>query len=186
MKSISFRSEFIPKILSGEKTQTRRLVKPQPIRVDVPEEGFVNCYPDGTVTGRQRYLRQSSYAEAEVDVTEMAFPIDDKIIKSPFGVPGDRIVIKQASHITLEITNVRVERVSKISEEDAYAEGVDDDMDSYLTAERYQQGGVYIEGGCPAVFAFKDLWEKLYPGSWDRNDWVWVYEFKLVTQERKG
>ena len=26
---------------------------------------------------------------------------------------------------------------------------------------------------------FKHLWDSLYPGSWDRNDWVWCVEFEV-------
>lgn len=83
-----------------------------------------------------------------------------------------------ASRITLEITDVRVERVNEISEEDAYAEGIDDNNEDYQKAEHFQQGGSPIETGSPATFAFKGLWDKLYPGSWQRGDWVWVISFK--------
>jgi hypothetical protein len=84
-----------------------------------------------------------------------------------------------ASRITLEITDVRVQRLQGISEEDAQAEG--------LTAN-YQDG---IE--CSAIpqerhrwhkphrAFFSALWESTYgPGSWDRNDWVWALTFKVV------
>ena len=28
------------------------------------------------------------------------------------------------------------------------------------------------------VEEFRILWESLYPGSWDANEWVWVTEFE--------
>lgn len=81
---------------------------------------------------------------------------------------------RSASRILLEITNVRVERLQDITEEDAIAEGVEpvewgEDM-----------GGMpgdftsYVEG-------FKDVWQSINgPDSWEQNPWVWVIEFKKI------
>ena len=83
-----------------------------------------------------------------------------------------------ASRILLEITDVRVERLNAISEEDARAEGI-------------------IDGGClncgepepcgcanpepDATDAFAYLWQSIYgQESWNANPWVWVIEFKRV------
>jgi hypothetical protein len=175
MKSISFRSEFIPKILNGKKTQTRRLIKPQP--GSLPEGAYCDPY-----RGENKPFTHFTFWTKE---NKMCLPIGNVKIKGketchwnpPFGVPGDRLVIKQAPHITLEITNVRVERVSEISEEDARKEGVQkswayemDTPDGIVSYSTFRAG-------------FKGLWNSLYPGSWDRDDWVWVYEFKLLTRE---
>ena len=72
-----------------------------------------------------------------------------------------------ASRITLEITNVRVERVQDISSADAIAEGaVPDDR---MTGDSY-------------IKAYARLWDtingKKYP--WASRPWVWVIEFKRV------
>lgn len=83
-----------------------------------------------------------------------------------------------ASRILLEITDVRVERLNAISEEDARAEGI-------------------IDGGClncgepepcgcanpepDATDAFAYLWQSIYgQENWNANPWVWVIEFKCV------
>lgn len=83
-----------------------------------------------------------------------------------------------ASRILLEITDVRVERLNTISEEDARSEGI-------------------IDGGClncgesepcgcanpepDATDAFAYLWQSIYgQESWNANPWVWVIEFKRV------
>lgn len=83
-----------------------------------------------------------------------------------------------ASRILLEITDVRVERLNAISEEDARAEGI-------------------IDGGClncgepepcgcanpepDATDAFAYLWQSIYgQESWNANPWVWVIEFERV------
>jgi hypothetical protein len=69
---------------------------------------------------------------------------------------------RTASRITLEITNVRVERLQNITEEDAEQEGVASNV--------------------ACLIEFHKLWEsingKKYP--WASNPWVWVIEFKRV------
>ncbi len=83
-----------------------------------------------------------------------------------------------ASRILLEITDVRVEQLNAISEEDARAEGI-------------------IDGGClncgepepcgcanpepDATDAFAYLWQSIYgQENWNANPWIWVIEFKRV------
>lgn len=84
-----------------------------------------------------------------------------------------------ASRILLEITNVRVERLNAISEEDATAEGVPpagsllpDYPGTFLTPK-----GDFAT----AKVAFQRLWESIYgEESWKANSWVWVISFKRV------
>lgn len=84
-----------------------------------------------------------------------------------------------ACRILLEITNVRVERLNAISEEDATAEGVPpagsllpDYPGTFLTPK-----GDFAT----AKVAFQRLWESIYgEESWKANGWVWVISFKRV------
>jgi len=72
----------------------------------------------------------------------------------------------EASRLTLEITNVRCERVQEITCDDVIAEG-------------YGRGINYIQ----AEIAFADAWDKLNAKrgyGWDANPWVWVIEFKKI------
>lgn len=70
-----------------------------------------------------------------------------------------------ACRLRLEITDVRVERVQDISHRDALAEGVDYDVSEVR--------------GAP-IRRFHSAWNAAYPGSWDRNDWVWAITFKAL------
>ena len=85
-----------------------------------------------------------------------------------------------ASRITLEITDIRIERVQEITEEEARAEGVlpcphplskdDECLDCYLDAGEY-------------VCSFLNLWNRLYAKKGlgvDVNPWVWVITFRRV------
>ncbi len=86
---------------------------------------------------------------------------------------------KRFSRITLEITNIRVERVQEITEEDAIKEGI-------IKKEGYGDAGLltgYFPGNCEeARIAFGVLWDSIYGKEiWERNDWVWAIEFKSIT-----
>ncbi|MBI9080870.1 MAG: hypothetical protein JEY79_14165 [Pseudodesulfovibrio sp.] len=97
------------------------------------------------------------------------------------GIPNG--IFKEAARTFLKITGVRIERIQDISEEDAFAEGI-----------RPLQDGCYrpvypaflfgpdrpSSSHCEqtAVKSFKTLWDSIYAGSWEKNSWVWVYEFE--------
>lgn len=76
-----------------------------------------------------------------------------------------------ASRIMLRITDVRVERLQDISEDDARAEGCEpvgwiDETDVGMSS--------YREG-------FSRLWDRINgPGAWDANPYVWVLSFERV------
>lgn len=74
-----------------------------------------------------------------------------------------------ASRITLEITDIRAERLQDITEEDAEREGVSDEwpiLPVYDTAKK----------------RFRNLWDSINGGkpgkTWQDNPWVWVVEFR--------
>ncbi|EJE9586977.1 hypothetical protein M5722_001494 [Salmonella enterica] len=73
-----------------------------------------------------------------------------------------------ASRITLEITDVRVERLRDLSEEDAKSEGIIPSAGGVLPGWEYR-------------INFRDLWMDIYgTDNWEANPWVWVIEFKRV------
>jgi len=95
---------------------------------------------------------------------------------------------REAARIFLKVTNVRVERLQDITEEDAIAEGI-----SWLDEACYSNNGwtptLYDpdSGGSP-VFrdGFAALWDNLNAKrgySWESNPWVWVYEFERISKD---
>ncbi|EPJ0506724.1 hypothetical protein ACTBNK_002898 [Klebsiella variicola] len=201
-RGLIFNGEMVRAILDGRKTQTRRTVKPQP-----DEDGLAKVTNGPWVdTSERNYRCPFGAAGDRIWVRETFCPVDDtqyggekwvdyratpKFEEShPAGwdsAPNDAEALKWrpsihmprwASRILLEITNVRVERLNAISEEDARAEGI-------------------IDGGClncgepepcgcanpepDATDAFAYLWQSIYgQESWNANPWVWVIEFKRV------
>ncbi|QLA04751.1 hypothetical protein [Enterobacter sp. DSM 30060] len=73
-----------------------------------------------------------------------------------------------ASRILLEITDVRVERLASVSDEDAGKEGYPADPSPF-------------GGPMDKWLWFRQLWDGIYPEqSFKHNPWVWVIEFKRV------
>lgn len=81
-----------------------------------------------------------------------------------------------ASRILLEITDVRVERLNAISQEDAQAEGME------LTGWRPTYSDPDSGGEVWTPYDnFAQLWESIYgEESWKANPWVWVITFRRV------
>ena len=86
-----------------------------------------------------------------------------------------RFMPRWASRIQLEVTGVRVERVSDISEEDAKAEGVAPSPSINVSPEEW------------ARFRFRKLWDAINAKrdggvhAWAKNPWVWVVEFRRLS-----
>ncbi|MDE9493524.1 hypothetical protein KKJ09_07895, partial [Xenorhabdus bovienii] len=76
-----------------------------------------------------------------------------------------------ASRITLEVTDIRVERLQDISEEDAIAEGFSSTTGINESGDDYT--GLYSSEH------FSKFWNSIYQ-NWDSNPWVWVIEFRRV------
>ncbi len=102
---------------------------------------------------------------------------------------------REFSRITLEITGVRVERLREITEEDATAEGIRSWQEGYPrgTGEppvgydtRYGSDFGWFPTSSPmAVLAFRKLWDKLNGEkfSWATDPFVWVIEFRRITND---
>ncbi len=201
----------------GDKTHTRRVITPQPhagIRSSVLtksgwEDGHgreIKC-PYGQV-GDRLWVREA-WAEVSFAMThacgaggcdsfitaghtdrgKVFYRADDshheafKYLRWRSSIHMPR----RASRTTLEITEIRVERVQDISEEDAKAEGA-------APFCKYRLDGVPVNRHCSTDcdpnhyrYGFHRLWDSINlkrkggAYSWARNPWVWVVAFKKVT-----
>ncbi|MDW2262021.1 hypothetical protein R7070_04575 [Vibrio sp. 1557] len=75
-----------------------------------------------------------------------------------------------ASRLTLRVTDVRIERVKEITDEQARAEGC-----------WYGVGGGEVDLAVPPQDHFPTLWDSIYQ-NWDENPYVWVIEFEAIHQ----
>jgi hypothetical protein len=86
---------------------------------------------------------------------------------------------RAACRILLEITDVRVERLQDISEDQAKAEGVRLYTDHAELGDWWHVEGIETYSADPRK-SFELLWSSV-GGDWQANPWVWVVEFKRVT-----
>lgn len=86
--------------------------------------------------------------------------------ESPCRIRPSIFMPRWASRITLEVTNVRVERLQSITVSEAMAEGYEGSIPDHID---------------PSITWYSELWESINgPGSWAANPWVWVIEFKRL------
>ncbi|GFZ67435.1 hypothetical protein PSE10B_39570 [Pseudomonas amygdali pv. eriobotryae] len=190
-RPILFSAPMVCAILEGRKTVTRREVK-KPAALDCLAAGFEPAFlalpgnadlcPYGKV-GDRLWVRESWQADAQVnDVAPrelshgepLHYPADGALRQTGCSMitPGKTRpsihMPRWVSRILLEITDVRVERLQDISEEQAKAEGPIWPVAEHLEmAWRVQ---------------FRTLWESINGAeNWKANPWVWVVEFKRVT-----
>ena len=99
-------------------------------------------------------------------------------LRSPIHMP------RWASRLTLTVTDVRVQRLQDISEDDAWAEGCRrgdaTDNGGYFPADETDPSGIGWRGWDCACDWYADLWNSLHgPGAWDANPWVAAYSFTV-------
>ena len=203
-KPILLSGSMVRALLAGNKTQTRRVIKNHPLI----DGGFTDDYiklPENNVATDCKYGNPGDY----LWVRETWCPVDDSDYDGgewvdyratpkyesshPAGwdnEPGSPDALKwrpsihmprSASRLTLCITDIRVERLQEISEEDAKAEGASfhDGHGVGHSGWRIDFGGVYVN---PRT-AFAGLWISIYGAeSWQENPWVWVIKFTVIKQ----
>ena len=202
MKSrpILFSAPMVRALLAGTKTQTRR-----PLREGAwldPKEGVIRmCSVGNGVTGfqsvacpygvpgdqlwvREQFAGSIAYERHGYPLREWGNKIwycaDGEPRSGQWTRPRPSIHMPRSlSRITLELTDVRVERLQDISEADALAEGVTPKWEPGCSGRLMEAiGGFSFR---PAASAYADLWEQINgAGSWDANPWVWCLSFKRV------
>jgi len=180
---IKFTDEMVRAILAGTKTQTRRPVKQSSI-VEHPAipgafvvtigkmQWWLNCQKDhpyhilnGCPFGKvgDRVWVKEAYSFDEN--LEPIYRADGVSLEKGISWNSLSTMPQRASRITLEITEIQVEKVQEITEDDAMAEGMEIKCDS-TGRTRFRNG-----------------WDKIYKEKgfgWDANPWVWVISFRRV------
>lgn len=232
-RPILFNGEMVRAILDGRKTQTRRVVNPQP-HAGVRKSPFV---PSGLEDGHGREIKLKYGRPGDrlwvretwqpcgpwdcLDGMHIRLKADDSLFKPlnpprPFLVENDGrdglgkngkqkwrpsiYMPRWASRISLEITDIRVERVQDISEADVWAEGVQlkasckgsglvsigekhSPYDYVQTRQKNESVQDVAMRAWKPIPHFAALWDGInakrgYP--WKDNPWVWVVKFKRV------
>lgn len=203
MKSspILFKTEMVRAILEGTKTMTRRVVKlPSWSTGDFDDFGGESgyfctiaektgceaevCCPYGKV-GDELWVKETFFKNGD----EYIFLADGTCCEqfeqcecSEVGKPKWKPSIFMphiASRILLEITDIRVERLQSISNEDAQKEGASDTLSMKDIALLKGLNWIIPRPFLEYQFGFLALWCKINGvKSWTDNPYVWVVEFK--------
>lgn len=177
ISEIKFLDHFIPLIKNGLKTQTMRPVKNQPAYPGIGKWVFeLDPFAPSCVKGTPaegKIIRKEKKVWCYEDWCGNLVGIYGDC---PYGVVGDRLIIP-GTDITLEITNIRVDMLNNISDEDAEKEGIEK-VSNGTFKDYINKGGNF----CQAKHSFRSLWNSIYSENYDwySNPWVWVIEFRRV------
>jgi len=200
-------------INDDRKSQTRRLLKPQPSKpfcgistdgvkwwTNDDEASVIELLRVPYAVGDMLWVREAWRTEARFD----SRPPRDVPKSATLSYEADydrepndgcrgryrhaRFMPRWASRITLRVTDVRVQRLQEISEEDAKAEGVEPLHGGYYpygisTFMTVMQGDREVPAHyCPtARQSFQMLWNHINgPGAWEASPWVAAYTFERV------
>lgn len=187
-RPILFSTPMVQAILEGRKTQTRRIVKPQPIvgLENIKDDIFFDTHTSGieqkvfkcpygkigdVLWVRETFLENDGeyYFKASMDDS------DNKYLSGSWK-PSIHMP-KIAARIYLKITNVRVEKLQDISEQDSVNEGVEESSIDKGWYKNYVNNLLTKN----AIRSFFSLWESINGNkSLDNNPWVWLIEFERI------
>ena len=185
MKRIMFNDKYglTKAVLEGRKTMTRRIVPEKQlmyIRHHFPGLAVVEApYKVGEVV---------AVAQSYKDVMEERGEFGVSPLVAKAGYRNKMFVKADLMPHRIRITNIRVERLKDISDEDCFREGVrrwKDCPDCPDVAKNFPDELYEIPGSWDAYLsprkAFASLIDKVSgKGTWASNPWVFVYEFELV------
>ena len=210
MKKIMFSDKFLltQAVLAGRKTQTRRIIPKDFFSLTWDKRDDTLVYENGL--GDFIDVRNSKYAQCKVGevvaVAQNYCSIAEELENSNNATCAahyEKNVQKASEYISwmehpgfnnkmfvaadmmihqIRITDVRVEKLQDISEQDAIAEGI---TYAGLTYDEYGEPTFVIDG-CKEEFssardAYACLIDKISgKGTWTSNPYVFVYDFKLI------
>jgi hypothetical protein len=202
---------MVKAILEGRKTQTRRVMKPQPIK-----QGKLWIYEGAgwsdNIVSINPVPNHSLYEEASygkpgdllwVRETWGRTALDKEMVqneilyKADYSHPDQAkaalstdtwrpsiYMPKSACRIWLMIEDIRLERVQDISSHDAIAEGIERiSNDGMLSFRSY---AVKYDARVFPYVSFQTLWASINgEESWNANPWVWVIQFRVLSTTGK-
>jgi hypothetical protein len=194
MKGINFIEPLFHAVIDGRKTQTRRVMKPQPI---IPRLGDVledlkflkrvippNFSKPRYKVGETVYLKEPYYKHPCFE-TEYKYGFKCCGAFNIEAWQNKQSMPAKYARYFIEITDVRCERLQDISDEDCKKEGcflgnVTGCSNPYI----WKHNGLEKYGLPIRYFTYKEAYAALInsikKGTWESNPYVWVYDFKLV------
>lgn len=211
-RPIIFSAPMVRALLDGRKTMTRRVLKPQPDDIPVGQIPSVLRIS----TGYRLYVREAWRTFASMDDAKprdiwhhgcghgagimyeadqhgLAITKDGERFEGPRDDPNafgklrsPMFMPRWASRITLLVTEVRIQRLQEISEDDAFAEGIPEEKCCGVPTDAC---GAHIGGCCgqpepnDLIALYRELWDRLNAArgcGWGANPWVAAYTFKPI------
>lgn len=181
-KPILFNTEMVQAILDGRKTVTRRVVKKYQHADNLSVyDNFASAYFIN-VGGSRSVDMDMPYRQGDILYVRETWGINyggynyyaslSKRLAEQYKWRPSIHMPKSAARIFLRVTGMRVERLQDITEGQAKAEGL--------------ENNVMSDFGSSALKKFVGLWDSIIKKSdidkygWYANPWVWVFEFERV------
>ncbi len=173
-RPIAFNAAMVRALLAGQKTQTRRPIRPLPTG-EVNSSGTL--WPVGRdgerlscrLAGPGEHLWVREPWAAGPRGTEYEADVGPARAKSRTWKAG-RFMARSASRLTLRVTRVSPERLTALSPAAAAAEGM--------------PPGLFDEQADAPIVWFSRLWDQIYGRdpdlAWAANPWVWAIHFELI------
>lgn len=215
IKPILFNTEMVRAILDGKKTCTRRIVKGA-----IPDDamwGYTMFTPKGCISCRGVYADEYGekffrlpYQQGDIlyvretwghpislnsdkqyvfradEIAEIGFKNDSHIWYPSIHMP------KEAARIWLKVTDVRVERLQDMTNDDALKEGAKGVRCDHACSGAYGCTDCMNTGWLePPIVEFVQIWDNTIKKSdidrygWNANPWVWVIEFERCEKPKE-
>lgn len=221
IKPILFNADMVRSILDGRKTCTRRVAKNVPdhthriepvyengrfqfdcfyssyvAALDADADFCMPCFPPYQ-QGDILYVRETwshpivpsdknRYVYRADEVAEDGFKNEAHIWHPSIHMP------KEAARIWLKVTDVRVERLQKITEEGVIKEGAQGVRCDHVAIGEHGCTDCLNTGWVePPIVDFMLTWDSTIKKSdldrygWDANPWVWVVEFERCEKQKE-
>jgi hypothetical protein len=205
-RPILFSAPMVRTILDGTKTQTRRIVKPQPdpnIDPSAVRPGLYFMKPCRYgVVGDRLWVRERMEVVATARTRSMSRVDKIRVVYDADGTTSNQINYparlawkpivgkclpygghREASRITLTVESVRVERLQDITREDARAEGIPQTYGEALALGLAMESEPSHEwDNRTTVENYTRLWDHINGerAPWSSNPWVWRIEYSRV------